>query len=639
MWFKQAIALSIFLAAPFSIQAQDDLGTINVTASRAAAPSITSSRPVTVIDRQMIEDSHADSLVTLLKGQSNITIRDTSGNGAKAIVDLGGFGDSAASNKIVLIDGRRISNPDLSEADWTQIPLSQIERVEIVHGGGSVLYGDGGVGGVINIITRVPESGGSIGFSGGSYGQYAGYTRIGAESGRIRMEASFSGDKNDGYRRNGNLERYDGGARFEVDILDNVTWYASGNHHRDRFGLPGTLTAAEIASFGRTHSTTPRDHGRTSDGFVDSGLLVGWQKFELDFPVSFRRREVVSNFVSSSFSSTSTLRTLSTRPKLNWQHDTGEWMTSLTAGADIDRVDGVVSSLNSERNRTGYYGQFTVGDSGQRFVFSGGLRSEKVKDVLNQTGGNSVSNTLTAYDAGLSAGLGDFRLRMNHNRSIRMPRLDERSPIWPATAFRTDLVPQTGKHYLVSLRYTASTAWLELTASRADLKKEIYFDPTVGAFGQNSNYPDPTRHDVFIVGGYWEAHEWANLSANYTYTKASFRGGSFNGRIIPAVPKSRAGANWRAQWMKAFSTTLFATFVGDSFVINDQPNAQQKLDSYLTLDAVASYQWYGLEVFARVNNLTNRKYSTAAAINTAGTRLGYYPAPEINFRGGVNYSF
>ena len=626
---------------PLVAHAQEDLGTINVTASRVEAPSITSSKPVTVINREMIEDSHADNLVTLLKGQANIVVRDTSGTGAKAIVDLGGFGDSAASNKVVLIDGRRVSNPDIAEVDWTQIPLGQVERIEIVHGGGSVLYGEGAVGGVINIITRIPESGGSVGFSVGSYGGYEGHIRAGAVSENVRMEANFSGDKSDGYRKNSKLERYDGGARLEVDINDHVMLYASGNHHRDTFGLPGNLTESEIIAFGRKHTIKPNDYGRTSDSFIDSGASFNSDMLEVDVPVSFRRREAFSHFDFGggfTFDSNSILRTLSTRPKVTWNNNQGDFRSSLTLGADIDRVDGTVAGLTAEQNRSGYYSFLTVSDDAQKYVFSGGLRSERVEDVdvLNQ---NMISNTLTAYDVGISVGLGDFRLRLNHNRSIRMPRLDERTPIWPATAFRTDLLPQTGKHYLASIRYAGADAWLEATVSRADLKNELYLDPTIVPVGQNENYIDPTQRDIFIINGHWDAHKLAKISASYTYTKATFRGGNFSGNSIPGVPKQSAGASWQADWVKGFSTTMFATYVGEMFVINDQVNAQKQLASYLTLDVVASYSWQNVEAFVRVDNLTNQKYSTMAAVNPSGTRLGFYTAPEISFRSGVSYRF
>jgi outer membrane receptor protein involved in Fe transport len=76
-------------------------------------------------------------------------------NGARSQVDMRGFGAAAASNTLLLINGRRVTDLDLVGFDIASIPRESIERVEITRGNsGAVLYGDGAVGGVINIVTK-----------------------------------------------------------------------------------------------------------------------------------------------------------------------------------------------------------------------------------------------------------------------------------------------------------------------------------------------------------------------------------------------------------------------------------------------------------------------------------------------------
>jgi len=640
---KHLLWLAVFMAAiPATTIAQtQNLGELNVTSSRTKIPSIQSSKAVSIISREEIEASHAENVADLFKGHAGITVRDTSGIGAKAIVDLGGFGDSAASNKVVLVDGRRISNPDLSETDWTQIPLDQIERIEIVHGAGSVLYGDGAVGGVINIITRIPESGGQISLSGGSFGTKNGKARIGADTGKVRVEANFSGLKTDGYRDNSRFERYDAGARFEADLNDSVLWYGSGNHHTDRFGFPGGLTQAQVDTNPK-QTKKPDDYGTSKDDFINTGLLFNIGSVELDLPASFRRRDSFGHFGGAfPFNSTSILRTISARPKLTVSHDTGAFNTTLIGGADIDRVNGTVTGLNAKRNRSGYYGQLMASDPASMYVFSGGFRSEMVDDAL-KNGTSAISNRLTAYDVGASIAAGDFRIRLNHNRSIRLPRLDERTEFLPPTyaaKFRTNLLAQTGRHFNASVRYSAENAWLEVGYEHAKLKNEIYLDPTIGFFGTNSNYVNPTVHRIATVSAFWKAHDLAQISANYSYVKATFKGGAFNGNKIPGVAQNRFGMNVKSDWNKGFSTTIHATYVGSSFLLNDQLNVLPKLKAYFLLDATASYRWQGLEVFVRVDNLTNKKYISTGAVSPSSGKFGLYPAATINVHGGASYSF
>jgi len=640
--------LAAFMAAmPATALAQtQDLGEMNVTSSRVETPSATSSKPVTVIGRQTIEESHASSIVDLLRGQANIVVRDTTGIGAKSQVDLGGFGESAAANNVVLIDGRRVNNPDLSGTDWAQIPLDQIERIEIVHGDSSVLYGSGAVGGVINIITKIPASGGSINMAGGSFGEFTGAGRIGADAGKTRLEANFSGLSTNGYRDNNFFDRFDGGARAEADLSNSLSVHVSGNHHRDRAGLPGALSRAQVR-VNRKQAKNPQDFSRTNDSFVDGGF--NWLSdfgLEADLDGGFRRRDVHSEFVSFASVSDFVQRNLSLRPKLSFT--TGDKIiTRIITGADIDQGNGsfdfggFTGNTDFDHKRDGYYGKVTIEAADQSWSINGGARNERIRDQFIKKGAlSSITNRSTAWDAGASVALFDgLRLRINTSRSIRFPLLDERFSFFSGTV-DTKLHTQTGRHYSVSLRYDRKSAWLELSASRANLGQEIYYNPIGGAggFGANENYTDKTRHDVIILSAHWKAHDLLQLSGNYTYSKATFRGGLSNGKSIPAVARNRAGADWKADWMKSLSSNVHLTYVGSSFLISDQANVRTPLPSYLTADAVINYHWQDIEMFARVDNLTNKKYSNYGVFSSFSGDA-FYPAPSTTFRAGASYKF
>jgi len=152
------IVLVLFPVTSFAQEKEVTLEKVVVTATRDAEEIRKIPANVTVITKKQIEESYAETVVGLLRDQVGVVVKDIYGNGKSATVDIRGFGETAPPNTLVLVDGRRVNQIDLSGVDWTQIPLHQIERIEVVRGSGSVLYGDNAVGGVINIITKTPEN-------------------------------------------------------------------------------------------------------------------------------------------------------------------------------------------------------------------------------------------------------------------------------------------------------------------------------------------------------------------------------------------------------------------------------------------------------------------------------------------------
>ncbi len=623
-----------------------DVGDINVTSSRTESAIASSSNTVTVIDRRSIERAHVENVVDLLKGEPGIVVSDTSGVGAKSRVDLGGYGEAAAANSLVLIDGRRVNSPDLSGTDWTQIPVDQIERIEIVHGGGSVLYGDGAVGGVINIITRIPEAGGHVAVSGGSFGSYTGAASMGVDSENARAEANLSTAKTDGYRQNSRFERFDAGARAESELNANLSVRIAGNYHRDRAGLPGPLTAAEVA-VDRRQSNNPDDFAQTRDGFVDAG--IGWLNngLELDLSGGLRDRKTHAEYVSFGGTSDSVIRTQSLRPKIIYNIQ-GSMPLRLLVGADLDRSRGnfeyggafPLPATSIKRDRSGVYGQFEVGSETGRWNGKVGLRSERVKDTFSQAATSTVSSRKTAWDLGGTLLLTDaLRLRLASSQSFRFPLLDERYSFFSGTVDSV-LKPQTGRHYSTALRYDFEHAWLEASFLRADLSDEIFYNPIGGGFGfgANENYSGKTRHDLLMLAGHWKGGDLLQFGGNVTRSDATFRGGFYDGKTIPAVAAIHAAADWTADWSNLLQSVLRLTYVGSSYLISDQANARSKLPAYLLVDIAMSYHLAGMDMFARIDNLTNRRYSSYG-VWSSFSGDNFYPAAGTSLRAGVSYQF
>ncbi|NJM37693.1 MAG: Plug domain-containing protein [Akkermansiaceae bacterium] len=108
-----------------------------------------------VISEEEITKSGAKSLADLLNNQGGVRITSFSGNASGGSVSLRGFGENSSSRVLILVDGRAVNRPDIASVSLQEVPLSRIDRVEILRGSQTARFGDNAVGGVVNIITKI----------------------------------------------------------------------------------------------------------------------------------------------------------------------------------------------------------------------------------------------------------------------------------------------------------------------------------------------------------------------------------------------------------------------------------------------------------------------------------------------------
>lgn len=173
------------------------LGPVMVTGSREPLPISRLVGDVSVIDAEHIRASAADSIEDLLRREGGIQMSRTGGPGQSAGVMLRG---SSASSTVVLIDGVRIGSATLGQTDLSSISLAQIERIEVLRGPGSSLYGADAVGGVVQIITRRGQGPADIALHAaiGSYASSELDGSVSGSSGTFDYAASLSREASDG---------------------------------------------------------------------------------------------------------------------------------------------------------------------------------------------------------------------------------------------------------------------------------------------------------------------------------------------------------------------------------------------------------------------------------------------------------
>ena len=171
-------AALILGSASLAAHADTDLEQVVVTATRTptALPDVAAS--VSVITAAGIANTPAQELDDVLRLVPGVDLLGYSGDAQHPTSDsigMRGLGGTAQgiSRALVMVDGIPINDPFFGYIQWGRIPLENIERVEVVRGGGSPLWGNYAEGGVINVITREPSAQQlTLGGGGGSYGTY-----------------------------------------------------------------------------------------------------------------------------------------------------------------------------------------------------------------------------------------------------------------------------------------------------------------------------------------------------------------------------------------------------------------------------------------------------------------------------------
>jgi iron complex outermembrane recepter protein len=664
-----AVSILVLLIAagpPVPLHAQDreevTLEEVVVTATRDVEEIRKVPANVTVITREAIKDSTAQATVDLLRDEVGVVVRDVYGTGKTASVDIRGFGESAPQNVLVLVDGRRVNEIDLSGTDWSQIPIGQVERIEIVRGAGSVLYGDNAVGGVINIITRRPEKpiSGSVEGVLGSYDYHRISGSAGMKWGAVSANLNAGYHDTEGYRDNGMFRAKDVGGRLICDASDRISLNFSGSLHSDKAGFPGGLTLADIERLGRRGTKNPDDTAETDDGygalgfagrFGDDGSLLA------DF--SYRRREVKDSFPSSSFTDRREVDTWGFTPRYIYEGPLGGFRNKATVGVDVYRSDMDVSSesflgpgrSSVKKKSAGLYGydEFSLLDN---LLFSAGFREEWVTFDLFQSDPH-LSDTVRDHQPAWNLGLdylfaGKSSAFLSYRRSFRFPVSDELIQyvfIDPNLIARVNpnIKAQTGDHYEAGIRY-AFADWIEGSATLfwIETRDEIFFNPVTFT---NSNFPK-TRRQGIEVGARAKPLPWLSLSGNYSYTRPLLRADlaslpDVKGNDIPAVPRHKGSFGADVGPYMGFLFSLKWTGIGSRYLISDYPNRADKLDAYSTTDVKLSYSWKALTAFIGVNNVFDEKYSDYGVFGSVNGVLTsvFYPSPTRNFIGGLSYAF
>ncbi|MBK7354898.1 TonB-dependent receptor [Propionivibrio sp.] len=656
MFPRCSIVLSVLaLTASFSAIAAEkdaDDAAIVVTATRFSEADYRVSSNISVITRQDIRNTPAQSLPDVLGSLAGIDVRQFGGSmGKDATVDMRGFGSTATSNTLILVDGLRVNPVDLGSIIWSSLPLESVERIEIVRGSGTVLYGDGATGGVINIITN--KSGNPVAGVTATLGSF-GYKGVdvqlanGNDRAYYNLFAKYADA--DGFRKNGQQDQKTASGRAGY-LLDHGEIFADFAIYSESSGLPGSIFSAAYHSDPRStrfpRNTEDRDGYRIRPGI---SYRVS-EQVTLEAEAGREHQILKSSIVSSSFFSDRTRDTHSFTPRLRWRHGMGSLFSETVIGTDF--YDSDVSSHNlgapdqgATQKSSAVYLQNTTGITSNLSLTLGG-REQRVKQTASQDAyaawfspafSGSSTRGRSAYDLGLTYAQKGWRIYAKTGTTFRFANTDELfgfDPVLFVPVFAGDLKPQHGTINEAGGSVSVGSANVRASFYKLDLTDEIGYD---GAVGANINLA-PTRRKGAELEADWKLANSVFLKTSYAYIDASFREGTYAGKEIPLVARNQANAQLTWHTGRTGSYTAAARYVGDRRYGSDFTNSQGILSGYFTLDLQAVWDLKPWKIAAKVLNATDKKYSPFAGYSSTFSDTYFYPADGRSIFVSGRYDF
>lgn len=561
-----------------------------VTATRTQQTIDTTLAPVTVIDREDIERSQARDVLELLTNTTGITITRNGGTGANSSVFIRG---NASTHTLVLIDGQRVGSATLGSANLSTLEPEQIERIEVVRGPRSSLYGSDAIGGVIQIFTRRGSASGEITpLLKAGYGNHD----------TSKSVVGLSGGDDTFYF---NVL----GTHFDTQGIDNLKNDNGNNGDRDAYRTTGTSlrTGGKVGradldiSFQRSEAQNEFDNNFSpnSQPYIESVVESGSAAISLP---------VISEWITSlrigkSKDDSLTLDDLSAaRSKFTTRRDSALWQNDIcisnhviSVGAEYydDFVDSTTAYVVDERyNRAGF--AQLQSDYGRHNIVIGGRHED-----------NEQFGSYKTWTASYGVEVSDSaRLILSRGTAFKAPSFNQ---LYFPGFGNPNFVPEEADNTEIEFRYTADHGGWSLSAFENDVDNLIQFNPTTFSTDQIS--------EVEIRGGelvgYLRYNNWL-LNANLTVLRPIDKASDLDVRRRPR----RAATVSADRAFDKFSIGVVVRAQGESY--EDTANTQ-KLSGFTLVDTRAAYAInQDLSVQLSLKNLFNREYETTRGFDNPG---------------------
>lgn len=580
---------------------------VTVIASREPLPLDQVTSDVVVIDEPRIRDSSADSLEDLLRREAGVQLSRSGGPGHAAGILLRG---ASTSSTLVLVDGVRVGSATLAQVEFESMSLAQIERIEVLRGPGSSLYGADAVGGVVRITTK--RGAGPASLSGhaafGEYGSREGDVGISGAYSGFDYAASISGEKSHGVSTlrpgdrfgNYNPDR-DGysrrtaqaqlgytivpGHRVAVSVIDA---HLNSQYDASEFGGPPDFAQDPSPNF-RTRLNT-QVASVTYDGVINP-LWTTRVQLSLNEDKSWDGAHFPERFVTR-------------RNQYTWQN---VWTlaTQQQLVGVIERLEEHAESSAFSSNKQRHNDALGLGYSGR---FGDHLLSADLRHDDNSAYGNSTTGRV-GYGYAIGHGL---TARALYGTTFRAPSFNDLY----YSGYGVDTVrPERGRSAEIGLNWRSGDTQAGLTLYRNRVRQLINYEP------DRSFCPADPSYDFGCARNVDRARlQGATLSASHRLGDLALRGtvdllSAKDSRTDERLSRRAKHQETLAADYQIGAWTLGATLL----TVGNRPDGGKRLGGYTTLDLQARWKFAShWQLEAKVLNVTDRDIEPARDYRTLG---------------------
>ena len=577
--------------------AAQNLSTVVVTASRIAEDPARTSADITIISEEEIERAQADSVAELLRHQAGINIASTGGPGKSTSLYMRG-GNSG--HVLVLINGVRVGAASTGAFDWSLISPEDVERIEVVRGPQSSLYGADAMSGVIQIFTKSGEGARKLRFSGegGSLSSWRGQTQLtGSTEEGLSYALTASGRRTAGVSVAANGSEADPfrqtqlSGRFGMDLGD-ATVELTARQVEGRNGLDGGWVLADTLNW--------NSNSRQSvfSAKISYPLLDNW---ESSLQVS-RSADDVTGHDPANAANNSDIHTVITQ--LNWQNHVELGAFSLLAGIDYhaDRAVNQLAPFNKTLSQAAGFAALSW--HGGMLDINASLRHDR----------NKAFSDKTTWHAGLALHpVSGLKISANYGTGFKAPSINDL--YWPGSG-NANLKPETSHGWDAGISYQRQSEAMAASFSAVWFDQRfrdlIAWAPiTPGSWTWiPSNVNKAHNRGLELAARFSISALY--LQANWSYLLAKdSAAGTWLARRAKESANLLIGAD-----IKGLNVEAMLAVVGPRF---SSPGNAGYMAGYRKSDLRARYKinatW---ELTARLDNIENKKYEEASGYGVLG---------------------